>query len=248
MEFESIYEKSDDPWSHQLRVSLQEYDRRYLRILSEYVTAPRRILEIACGTGYFSIKLADSYKDSVIDACDISSQAIQIAKKRYGTGIRFYVDSMPALANTDQQYDLVVLNEALNYLGTRERKQALLRINELLKSRGYFFLSSNIGKNYFQKNELYSLASTVGNIIYTENNYHLLHYKMIELPMLKALSILKTVHTKYPRLKIFVRLLDWILKFLLNNRLLFLMLQQATRRFLGERGVTNAYILVVKNG
>lgn len=247
-EFESMYQKTEDPWLRDVRVSLQEYDERYLRILRTHVAAPARILEIACGTGYFSNQLADTYAASSIDACDISKRAVEIARRKHPERIHFYADSMPALVNARQQYDLVVLNEALNYLSPPERLLALSRIRDLITPGGFFFIATNIGKNYFEKEDISSLVKTVGSIVHVENNYQLLHYRIVEIPTIRLLSVLNALRQKYPGMHGVLRPFVSVLHFLLGNRVLFQILQGTTHYLLGERGITNMYFLVARDG
>lgn len=249
MDFDAIYAESNDPWSHYLRISLKEYDQRYLRILKQHIKNSSTILEIACGNGHFSEKLANHFVHTMVDACDISTKAVEIAIKRFGNIVNFFVDKIPDLENIDQKYDLIVLNEALSYLNNKDRELAVIRIKNLSKSGGYFFISSNIGRNYFQEDKLISLIkSHYGKIVHIERNYNLIYYKIIEVPLLGLISVISTTVKKYPWMKIVTGPAKVISKYLLMNRVLFQMLQMISKLFLGRRGITNIYILALKNG
>ena len=248
MDFDAIYAESNDPWSHHLRISLKEYDQRYLRILKQHIKNSSTILEIACGDGHFSEKLANHFVHSKIDACDISTKAVEIAKKRFGSIVNFFVDKIPVLENLDQKYDLIILNEALSYLNDKDRELAVSRIRDLSKSGGYFFISSNIGRNYFQEDELISLIELCyGKIVHFERNYNLIYYKIVEVPLLALISVINTMAKKYPWMKIVTGPVKFVFKYLLKNRLLFQMLQMMSKLFLGRRGITNIYILALRN-
>lgn len=248
MDFDAIYTESNDPWSHYLRISLKEYDQRYIRILKQHVKNSSTILEIACGDGHFSEKLANHFVPGKVDACDISTKAVEIAIKRFGSIVNFFVDKIPDLENIDKKYDLIVLNEALSYLNDKDRELAVTRIRNLSKSGGYFFISSNIGRNYFQEDKLISLIkSRYGKIVHIERNFNLIYYKIVEVPLLALISFISTMAKKYPWMKIVNGPAKVISKYLLMNKFLFQILQIMSKLFLGRRGITNIYILALRN-
>jgi SAM-dependent methyltransferase len=248
MDFDALYKRSCDPWLHYLRVSLQDYDKRYSRILSRYALSPANILEIACGTGYFSKQLSEQYMDARIDACDISLTAIEAAKKLYGEKINFFKDEIPSLQRVGDKYDLIILNEALYYLSSEERIEAVARMRELAAPRRYLFVACNIGEKYFQINDLANLIiSWFGEIIYFEYNYNKIYYRLVESPITSLMSKFEVVQYRYTFLRMISAFFRYMIKCILGNRALFIFLQYLCKVVNRENGITNMYILARKN-
>lgn len=71
---------------------------------------PKRILEIACSTGYLTQKMALQYPDAQITAIDISSEMIHIAQHKQLKNVEFVVQDIFESAFRAGQFDAIVFN------------------------------------------------------------------------------------------------------------------------------------------
>ncbi|HID98301.1 MAG TPA: methyltransferase [Thermodesulfobacteriaceae bacterium] len=98
---------------------------------------PERILEIGCGTGSFTRKLAGMFADAEIMAIDISSEMVAEARKKISgrEGIRFeQVDGESLDCRFSGPYDLIVSSGALHWF--EDLGNALVRYGDLLAPGG----------------------------------------------------------------------------------------------------------------
>jgi len=107
------------------------------RFAAAELTAPRRILDMACGVGYGSHLLAQRYPDATVVGVDLSAEAVGYARDRYQLPNLTFVaaDAMRYLA--DATFDAVVSLETIEHLPDPE---AFLRhvTRTLLASKGMF--------------------------------------------------------------------------------------------------------------
>ncbi|MGM0766929.1 MAG: malonyl-ACP O-methyltransferase BioC [Pseudomonadota bacterium] len=71
---------------------------------------PLRILDLGCGTGYFTRQLAQRYPDARITAADLSPGMIEHARKTGGEGISWVLADAERLPFADGAYDVVFSN------------------------------------------------------------------------------------------------------------------------------------------
>lgn len=90
--------------------------------------APRRILELGCGTGNLSSHIAERYPDAHVTLVDISTESLEICRRRLGDHARFtfLADDMRFLKKPAAAYDLILSSIAIHHLTSRE-KQELFR-------------------------------------------------------------------------------------------------------------------------
>lgn len=118
-----------------------------------------RILDLACGTGEFSYRLAkQGYR---VTALDISSEMLSIAEaktRRHGLVVQFARQDMRCL-NLTGEYDVVLcLCDSLNYLLELSDWAATFdSVGKILKPGGYFV---------FDVNTAHKLATVYGNHAY----------------------------------------------------------------------------------
>ncbi len=123
-----------------------EYDKwvEYLRhILKDLGLKPKRILDLACGTGTISLKLARCGYS--VTGVDLSKSMIEIARKKgEGKGVRFLVGDMRTI-NLGERFDVVIcLFDSLNNLLTeKELQETFQRVYEHLEDRGVFLFDMN---------------------------------------------------------------------------------------------------------
>lgn len=128
------------------------------RIATEGSNSPLRILEIACGSGDTAIDLSKMAKREGfifdIHACDISNQAISIARINAINNcvdINFYVADALSINNSDQIYDVIYCTLFTHHLDSCDvvklltimalRSRNLVIIDDLIRSRYGYILA-----------------------------------------------------------------------------------------------------------
>jgi len=99
-----------------------------------------RTLDAACGEGYGASILAKTA--STVEAVDISAEAVEHARKRYGQfeNLNYQVADCTSLPFADNEFDRVVSFETLEHLA--EQDQLLAEFRRVLKPDGVLILSS----------------------------------------------------------------------------------------------------------
>ena len=116
------------------------YEHFHRYVLAARWCANTKTLDAACGEGYGSALLARSAAS--VESVDISEQAIDHARQRYGDldGVRFQVADCTALPFEDNEFDRVVSFETLEHLAAHD--QLLTEFRRVLKPEGFLILSS----------------------------------------------------------------------------------------------------------
>ena len=119
--------------------AMKSSDKLYDAIRDEitpYLNRNMNVLELACGPGTLSFRLAGRVK--LWEATDFSPAMIAEAKKRPGlSGLRFSVQDATALPYAPESFDAVVISNALHIMPNPEI--ALSEIHRVLKSDGILF-------------------------------------------------------------------------------------------------------------
>jgi len=115
------------------------------KILRRLRASPRKVLDIACGTGNVTFALADRGYD--VTGVDLSEPMINIARTkaaRQGRAISFHVGDMRSLS-LPEEYDLAIcLYDSINYLLTLEDvAQAFASAHRALKPGGLCIFDVN---------------------------------------------------------------------------------------------------------
>jgi ubiquinone/menaquinone biosynthesis C-methylase UbiE len=116
------------------------------RVWTRHELAPRRVLDLACGTGTMTRLLHAGGYD--VAGVDISAGMLQIAERRThaaGLSIPFYEQDAAELGLADARYDAVVcLFDSLNYILEPDRlRSAFQRIRGHLCDGGSFLFDVN---------------------------------------------------------------------------------------------------------
>ncbi len=99
----------------------------------------RRILEIGCGTGNYTLLLREKFPEAEIEAVDISPEMIRIARQKCGREkTAFSIADGETIAG-EEEFDLITGNAALQWLGDAETATA--RYRELLRDNGTVLFS-----------------------------------------------------------------------------------------------------------
>lgn len=122
-----------------------QYDVRWRRYLEETLDqalrylegpAPRRVLDVGCGTGEFLRRLRIRYPAAVLVGADPSAGMIEVARRKFGHDPRVSVQSACAetLPFQDEQFDRVVCVSALH--GVRDVPAAMGEMVRVLRPGG----------------------------------------------------------------------------------------------------------------
>jgi len=108
----------------------------WTRTIGAWAPQPRRILELGCGEGYSTNRLAAAYPDAVIDAVDI---AAHIGRLYEGPPerVRFRIVTAEDLAcECPGAYDLIIVTDVLHHIPHAARCSFLDAIRILLAPGG----------------------------------------------------------------------------------------------------------------
>jgi 2-polyprenyl-3-methyl-5-hydroxy-6-metoxy-1,4-benzoquinol methylase len=154
---------ADDPASQRII----EIHLRHYEIAARYISG-KRVLDIACGTGYGSqiLRLAGASTVVGVDACP---DTVQYAEQRYQTdGVKFICADAEQF-EWSEQFDVVVSFETIEHL--RHPNKFLERIRRLLVVEGDFLLSVPLGEtrhfdpyhlHAFTQEEIFALLEEAG--------------------------------------------------------------------------------------
>jgi len=110
---------------------------RRVKMLSKHLGAGMRVLELGCGTGYFTRELVRSGADVV--AIDVSPELLEIARANCsGSNVRYEIQNASALSYPDAVFDSVVGSSVLHHL---EIEEALREIYRVLKPAGTIYFT-----------------------------------------------------------------------------------------------------------
>src|SRR5215831_10468840 len=110
---------------------------RRVKMLSKHLGAGMRVLELGCGTGYFTRELVRSGADVV--AIDVSPELLEIARANCsGSNVRYEIQNASALSYPDAVFDSVVGSSVLHH---QEIEEALREIYRVLKPAGTIYFT-----------------------------------------------------------------------------------------------------------
>ena len=139
-------EKYYDRWSQTYETTLIKWrytvPKKAINILNNKVKyEPKKIYDLACGTGLFGEKLIKAYKKSIIYGSDISKKSLLIASKK-----KIYKNLKKANFNKIQyfktKFDLVSIIGAMTYC--KNPNKLFSNIKFYLKKKGYFIFSHRL--------------------------------------------------------------------------------------------------------
>lgn len=110
---------------------------RRVKMLTSHLQRGQRVLELGCGTGYFTRALAAT--GAQITAIDISPELLEVARRDCPQdGVTFEVQNAYALSYEDETFDSVVGSSVLHHL---EIDSALHEIQRVLKASGVIYFT-----------------------------------------------------------------------------------------------------------
>ncbi len=108
----------------------------WTRVVAEWSPAPRRILEVGCGEGYSTARLAEAYPGVPLDAIDIAGNIGRLYDGPAG-GASFRIAYVEDIAiEAPAAYDLVVLSDVLHHVPAAQRRSLLEAIRTVLAPGG----------------------------------------------------------------------------------------------------------------
>src|SRR5262249_29203749 len=110
---------------------------RRVKMASGHLLPGMSVLEVGCGTGYFTRELARFGADIV--AIDVSPELLEIAKANCSApNVRYEIQNAYELSYSDALFDSVVGSSVLHHL---ESKAALCEIYRVLKRGGSVYFT-----------------------------------------------------------------------------------------------------------
>ena len=110
---------------------------RRVKMLTSHLGPGRKVLELGCGTGYFTRELATTGAD--ITAIDISPELLEVARRDCPQrNVTFEIQNAYALSYADDTFDSVIGSSVLHHL---EIDNALHEIQRVLKPGGLIYFT-----------------------------------------------------------------------------------------------------------
>ncbi len=146
--------------------------------VSKYLTSDLDILDLGCGTGLCGLYFKPNAKKLV--GVDLSEKMLAFAKEKNCYDELICAEINTYLANTKDQFDIVIAGDALVYVG--DLTDVFSNVSKILKKDGLFLFNAEIsakkefvllptGRFAHQKAWITKLAKT--------NNLEVLHYQTI---------------------------------------------------------------------
>lgn len=103
-------------------------------------TSPTRVLDIGCGTGFFSKKISEIYPKAEIYGVDVSRSALLIAKQNYPKIKFIESDAELKLPFRNEFFDLIISGENIEHI--KDVDTYLLEINRVMSGNGILILTT----------------------------------------------------------------------------------------------------------
>jgi 2-polyprenyl-3-methyl-5-hydroxy-6-metoxy-1,4-benzoquinol methylase len=137
------------------------YDEHLVRYqLAANTVKDKKVLDIACGSGYGSEILAKAGAAKVV-AVDVDEAALKEAENSYGSQtIEFKLGDAENIKEADEIFDIIVSFETIEHLKNPEKY--LAELSRVLKKEGIAFISTPNREVFGQKNpyHLHEFART----------------------------------------------------------------------------------------
>jgi ubiquinone/menaquinone biosynthesis C-methylase UbiE len=115
--------------------------RRRVKMLTSHIKKEMSVLEIGCGTGYFSKELQKT--GATITSIDISPDLLEIAKREIGSSnVFFIIENAYAMKFQDESFDTIVGSSVLHHLDVKQALKEFLRV--VKKGGSIYFTEPNM--------------------------------------------------------------------------------------------------------
>lgn len=151
-----IYEQT----SRQVNI---HYDEALSTMISFLPNGIKNVLDICCGTGILTQKVADKYKKANILGVDFSNGMLDIAKQRFNKkNVNFYTCDLldsDTLTKIQQKFDLVVSSFGVHNVHGSENKVVALQNVAKLMNKGAMYITCDLlkGNNKKEQKEYYEV-------------------------------------------------------------------------------------------
>ena len=113
-------------WGWESKAGKVRWERR-VKMLTDFISPQMKVLEIGCGTGYFSKELIKT--NAKIISIDISTELINIAKQNNNSNnITFLVDNAYSMSFKNSLFDCVVGSSVLHHLDINKALSEIFRV------------------------------------------------------------------------------------------------------------------------
>jgi tRNA (cmo5U34)-methyltransferase len=140
-----FFDSISSEYTDQIRRCVPRYSEMLWAVL-DYLPqqlAPRNILELGCGTGNLTLKLAEKYPDAQFHLADFSAGMIAECQRRLGPSAKIipHVRDFRELAFPSGAIDLVASTISLHHLTDAEKRALFQKIHAWLRPGGVFVFS-----------------------------------------------------------------------------------------------------------
>ena len=131
-----IKEGAGETWNWETPAGKLRWQRR-VNMLTDHLLPGMKVLELGCGTGYFTREITRKNVD--LTAIDISPDLLQEAKKNINSDkVAFALENAYSMSFSNHSFDSVVGSSVLHHLDIR---QALLEVYRVLKPGGTLYFT-----------------------------------------------------------------------------------------------------------
>lgn len=134
-EIYSRYNLAEIPWHS------DEPDQELIDLIENKKIKPRLVLDVGCGAGTDAIYLAS--KGYEVIAIDVSHEAIRIARERAEKAkvkVNFIADNFLEVELHNKRFDFINDRGCFHHINPFDREKFAIKINDVLKSNGYYYL------------------------------------------------------------------------------------------------------------
>lgn len=135
------------------------------------------IVDLGCGFGCLSQKA--SHEGGIVDAIDISNNALKLLKEKNIKNISTIQAYVPKTFLQDDHYDVVLSTELIGFLPKKEDRLYFAELARLVKSKGYVICSTSLDiRTEGPLQRFAALAETEFQIIEWQLSHHTLFIRM----------------------------------------------------------------------
>ena len=129
-------EGAGEVWNWESAAGKLRWQRR-VKMLTSHLKTGDKVLEIGCGTGYFTREIVKT--GALVTVIDISPELLEIAKQEIiESNVHFMIDNAYELSFEDHTFDSVVGSSVLHHL---EPEKAIRELFRVLKPGGSFYFT-----------------------------------------------------------------------------------------------------------
>ncbi len=132
-------------------------------MLDKIPSAPKKIIEIGCGTGFLTKKLFAKFPDAEFTICDLSEKMIERCKSEnadFHGSVEYKVCDVLEILSTQETYDLAISALAFQWL-EESFPSVITKIHERLVPGGVLAFSTLTSNTFGKLKEAFKAADTV---------------------------------------------------------------------------------------